>query len=172
MIYFQLFYEFFIIGLMAIGGGLVTIPFLIELSESRGWFSLTELTDMIAISESTPGAIGVNMSTFVGYNTGGPIGGIIATFGLTLPSFLILLMFSKYIMKYKFSPTFQSVLFGIRPAALALILYAGIVIAKLSLTNIKISLFALGFFLLMQIFKKSPILYIILGAISGIVFRL
>ena len=129
MIYWLLFSEFFMIGLLAIGGGLVTIPFLIELSNSRGWFSLAELTDMIAISESTPGPIGVNMSTFVGYNTGGILGGLTATAGLVLPSFLILLFFSRYILKYKNCMIFQSVLFGIRPASLALILYAGIVIA-------------------------------------------
>ena len=172
MIYFLLFYEFLLIGLMAIGGGLVTIPFLIELSETRGWFSLGELTDMIAISESTPGPIGVNMATFVGYKTADVWGGIIATFGLTLPSFLILLMFSKYIMKYKNCATFQNILFGIRPAALALILYAGIVIAKLSLTEWKIAGFTVVFFVLQYFFKKSPILYITLGAIAGMVFRL
>lgn len=172
MIYFLLFYEFFLIGLMAIGGGLVTIPFLINLSETRGWFSLSELTDMIAVSESTPGPIGVNMATFVGYKTADIWGGIVATFGLTLPSFLILLLFSKYIMQYKTCVTFQNILFGIRPAALALILYAGIVIAKLSLTNWKIAGFTAGFFILQYFFKKSPILYIILGAVTGIVFRL
>ena len=172
MIYFLLFSEFFIIGLMAIGGGMVTIPFLVELSETRNWFSLTELTDMIAVSESTPGPIGVNMSTFVGYKTAGITGGIIATFGLTLPSFLILLFFSKYIMKYKSHDVFQNILFGIRPAALALILYAGIVIAKLSFVNWKIAGFSLLLFILGYFYKKSPILYIMLGAIIGIIFRL
>ena len=172
MIYFWLFYEFFLIGLMAIGGGLVTIPFLVNLSETRAWFSLAELTDMIAISESTPGPIGVNMATFVGYKTGGILGGIVATFGLTLPSFLILLLFSKYVMQYKTCTTFQNVLFGIRPAALALILYAGVVIAKLSITNWKIAGFTVDFFILQYFFKKSPILYIILGALVGIIFRL
>lgn len=172
MIYFLLFYEFFLIGLMAIGGGLVTIPFLVELSETRAWFNLSELTDMIAISESTPGPIGVNMATFVGYKTADILGGIVATFGLTLPSFLILLLFSKYIMQYKNCSTFQNILFGIRPAALALILYAGIVIAKLSVTSWKIAGFTFGFFLLQYFFKKSPILYIIMGAVIGIVFRL
>jgi len=172
MIYFLLFYEFFLIGLMAIGGGLVTIPFLINLSETRGWFSLAELTDMIAISESTPGPIGVNTATFVGYKTTGVLGGVVATFGLTLPSFLILLMFSKYVMKYKMCAAFQNTLFGIRPAALALILYAGIAIAKLSLTNWKISFFAACFFILQYFFQKSPILYIFLGAIAGVIFKL
>jgi len=172
MIYFLLFYEFFLIGLMAIGGGLVTIPFLVDLSGTRGWFSLGELTDMIAVSESTPGPIGVNMATFVGYKTADILGGIVATFGLTLPSFLILMIFSKYVMKYKNCVTFQNILFGIRPAALALILYAGIVIAKLSITNWKIACFTVGFFVLQYFFKKSPILYIALGAVVGIVFRL
>lgn len=172
MIYFLLFYEFFLIGLMAIGGGLVTIPFLVDLSDTRGWFSLGELTDMIAVSESTPGPIGVNMATFVGHKVAGIFGGIVATFGLTLPSFLILLIFSKYVIKYKTCATFQNILFGIRPAALALILYAGIVIAKLSVTNWKIAGLTIAFFILQYFFQKSPILYIILGAIAGIILRL
>ena len=172
MIYFLLFYEFFLIGLLAIGGGLVTVPFLVNLSETRNWFSLAELTDMIAVSESTPGPIGVNMATFVGYKTADIFGGVVATFGLTLPSFIILLIFSRYIIQYKTCATFQNVMFGIRPAALALILYAGIVIAKLSLFNWKISLFTILFFISEYFIKKSPILYIVLGAIAGIVFRL
>jgi len=172
MIFWLLFYEFFMIGLLAIGGGLVTVPFLVELSKTQGWFSLAELTDMIAISESTPGPIGVNMSTFVGYNTAGIYGGIIATFGLVLPSFLILMLFSKYILKYKDSQIFQSVLFGIRPAALAMILYAGILIAKLSVNNWRIATVSCLIFLLAHFCKKSPILYIMLGAVAGIVLRL
>ncbi len=172
MIYWQLFYEFLTIGLVAIGGGLVTIPFLADLSEKFGWFSLDELTDIIAISEITPGTIGINVATFAGFKTGGIIGGIIATLGLALPAFIILLFFSNFILRYKSNPTFQSILFGIRPAAIALILYAGLVIAKLSLTEWKTQLLSLILLILSFIIKKSPIFYIAISAIAGIIFEM
>lgn len=172
MIYWLLFYEFLTIGLVAVGGGLVTIPFLAELSNKYGWYSLDELTDMIAVSEITPGTIGINMATFAGFKTGGSLGGIIATLGLALPAFLILLFFSKFIFKYKENPLFQSVLFGIRPAAIALILYAGWVIAKLSLTEWKTQLLSLILLVLSFVIKKSPLIYIVIGAAAGIFFDL
>ena len=84
MILLQLFYEFFKIGLFAIGGGLVTIPFLYDLASKTGWFSSNVLVDMIAIGESTPGAIGVNMSTYVGYHTNGIVGGCLKKLKLFL----------------------------------------------------------------------------------------
>lgn len=172
MIYFLLFMEFFKIGSLAFGGGLVTVPFLMELSKTKNWFSLEQLADMIAISESTPGPIGVNMATFAGFVTSGVFGSLIATLGLVLPAFLVLLLFSKYIIKYKDTPIFNNFLSGIRPAALALILYAGIVIAKLSIVDEKTGLFALLFFVLVYFSKLSPIVFIIVGAICGVVFEM
>ncbi len=172
MIYWQLFYEFFTIGLVAIGGGLVTIPFLADLSEKYGWYSLEQLTDMIAVSEVTPGTIGMNIATFAGYQTSGICGGIVATLGLALPALLILLFFSNYIIKYKENPVFKSILFGIRPAAIALILYAGWVIAKLSLTEWKTQLLATLLLVVSFIIKKSPLFYIVIGAVAGVVFAL
>ena len=172
MIYWQLFYEFFTIGLVAIGGGLVTIPFLADLSEKYGWYSLEELTDMIAVSEVTPGTIGINIATFAGYQTSGVFGGIIATLGLALPAFLILLFFSDFIVKYKENPNFKSILFGIRPAAIALILYAGWVIAKLSLTEWRTQALAAVLLILSFIIKKSPLVYIVIGAVAGVAFGL
>ena len=78
MIYLLLFFEFFKIGLLAVGGGLVTVPFLFDLSEAYGWFSTSDLANMIAVSESTPGPIGVNMATFAGYNACGIMGALLA----------------------------------------------------------------------------------------------
>ena len=172
MIYFLLFVEFFKIGALAFGGGLVTVPFLVELSKTKNWFSLEQLANMIAISESTPGPIGVNMATFAGFVTSGVFGSLIETLGLVLPAFLVLLLFSKYIIKYKDTPIFNNFLSGIRPAALALILYAGIVIAKLSIVDEKTGLFALLFFVLVYFSKLSPIVFIIVGAICGVVFEM
>ena len=86
MIFLRLFFEFFKVGLFAIGGGLATIPFLSDMGARTGWFSAGDLANMIAISESTPGPIGVNMATYVGFHTGGVLGGAAATLGLVCPS--------------------------------------------------------------------------------------
>ena len=92
MIYLSLFYEFFKAGLFAVGGGLATIPFMKEIALKTGWFTLSQLTDMIAVSESTPGPMGVNCATYVGYETAGLLGGVIATLGLIAPSIIIIII--------------------------------------------------------------------------------
>ena len=89
MIYLRLFWEFMKIGLFAVGGGMATLPFLKELGERTGWFAQDLITDMIAISESTPGPIGINMATYVGCNTAGFLGGVIATLGEMFPALII-----------------------------------------------------------------------------------
>ena len=104
MIYLQLFYEFFKTGLFAIGGGLATLPFLQEMSARTGWFSLSELQDMIAVSESTPGPIGVNMATYAGFTSAGIPGAFCATLGLILPSFIIILIVAGFLKRFKDSP--------------------------------------------------------------------
>ena len=86
MIFLQLFYEFFKTGLFAVGGGLATLPFLEDISQRTGWFTSAQLADMLAISESTPGPIGVNMATYVGFETAGILGSLCATVGLVMPS--------------------------------------------------------------------------------------
>ena len=95
-----LFLEFFKTGLFSVGGGLATLPFLYEISDSTGWFSHADIADMIAISESTPGAIGINMSTYAGYKTMGFAGGIIATIALALPSFIVILIVAAFLKKF------------------------------------------------------------------------
>ncbi len=101
MIYIQLFYEFFKTGLFAIGGGMATLPFLYDMADKTGWFTAEQLSDMIAISESTPGPIGVNMATYVGYTTGGVIGGIIATIGLITPSIIIIIIIAFFLKSFR-----------------------------------------------------------------------
>ena len=92
MIYLRLFYAFFKTGLFSIGGGLATLPFLYEMAEKYSWFTEEDIANMLAIAESTPGPIGVNMATYVGIQTGGILGGFWATFALVLPSFIIILL--------------------------------------------------------------------------------
>ena len=121
MIYLQLFFEFFKTGLFAIGGGLATLPFLQEMSARTGWFTLTELQDMIAVSESTPGPIGVNMATYCGFTTAGIPGAVIATLGLVMPSFIVILIVAGFLKRFKDSPVVAAAFSGLRPASTALI---------------------------------------------------
>ena len=172
MIYGVLFFEFFKIGLFAIGGGLVTIPFLFDLSQRFDWFSMAELTNMVAVSESTPGPIGINMATFAGFSAAGLAGGIFATVGLVLPSVVIMILIAKMMAKYSCNVRVQNILGGIRPAVLALILFAGLQIAKIALTGSAELLFFAAFLAMIRIWKKSPILYICLSAVLGIIFQM
>lgn len=173
MIYLVLFWEFFKIGLMAIGGGLVTIPFLMDLTDKYNWFTRTQLADMIAVSESTPGPVGVNMATYAGFNTAGLWGGIVATSGLVFPSLIIIILISRYVLKYKSCLMFQNILLGIRPAVLALILYAGYILAELAITDLKTGIIgALSFLIIHRFNKWHPIVFILCGAIIGVLFKL
>ena len=165
MIYWLLFYEFFKIGLFAIGGGLVTVPFLFDLTARYDWFTTQELADMIAVSESTPGPLGVNMATYVGYSTAG-IGGALAA------SVIIIVMIAKLLRRFGSSSCLQDLLGGVRPAVLALILFAGIAIAKLAWVSWENALIGLAFLAAIHWVKGHPIVYICLGAIVGLVLRL
>lgn len=172
MIYWLLFYEFFKIGLFAIGGGLVTVPFLFNLSEAYGWFSAKELTDMIAVAEATPGPLGVNMATFAGFSTAGVWGAIVATLGLITPSIIIIIMVAKLMDKYQCNIRVQTMLAGIRPAVLALILFAGISIAEMAIDDMLAGLVFAVLLTSIRFWKKSPIFYLCISALLGIMLQL
>lgn len=172
MIYLLLLCEFLKIGLLAVGGGLVTIPFLINLSGKYDWFSLSELTDMIAVSESTPGPIGINMATYVGYHTAGIFGAVVATLGLVLPSLIVIIAIARYLFSESKSRFLHQMLFGIRPAVLALILYAGFELAKLAIVDWKTAAVAVISFGMIRLLKWHPIVFILLAAVCGIALQL
>ena len=172
MIYLLLLGEFFKIGLMAIGGGMVTIPFLLDLADKYDWYTKADLLNMIAISESTPGPVGVNMATYVGYITGGVWGSVVATLGLVLPSLIIIIIIAKYLYSKDTDSLIQRLLFGVRPAVVALIFYAGWELARLSLVDYKSVGSAACSLLFIRILKWHPIVYICMSAIIGIVFKL
>ncbi len=167
-----LFIEFFKIGLFAIGGGLVTVPFLFNLAEKYDWFSKPELTNMIAVSESTPGPLGINMATFAGFNTAGVTGASLAVLGLVLPSVIIMIGVAKMMDKYSCNIRVKNILEGIRPAVLALILFAGLQVGRIAITGSMEILFFVALLAMMRIWKKSPILYLCLAAALGIVFKI
>ena len=149
MIYLQLFYEFFKTGLFAIGGGLATLPFLSDMAERTGWFTQSQLADMLAVSESTPGPVGVNMATYVGFETAGVLGAIVATLGLVFPSIVIILV----IANNKFV---DAAFYGLRPASTAMVASAGIGVVLLSLVDTSAS--GLAFFRWKEIALAAVIL--------------
>ena len=102
MAFLQLMYEFFKTGLFSVGGGLATLPFLYEMSNNHpDWFTHADIADMIAVSESTPGAIGINMSTYAGYKVAGIPGGILASFALALPCVIIILIIARFLARFR-----------------------------------------------------------------------
>lgn len=126
MIYFTLFYTFFLIGLFTFGGGYAMIPMITEQVTSRGWMELSELQNFIAISEMTPGPFAINIATFIGSKTGGIFGAICATFGVVLPSLIIIILVAFILNKFLENKYVKGALFGVRPVVLALILSTAI----------------------------------------------
>ena len=133
MLYLQLFLEFFKTGLFAVGGGMATLPFLYDISDKTNWFTHAQLADMIAVSESTPGPIGVNMATYVGYlKGGGALGAIVATLGLITPCVIIILIVAAFLKAFRDSKYVAGAFYGLRPASTALITAAGLAVVKIS----------------------------------------
>lgn len=184
MIFLQLFYEFFKIGLFAVGGGMATIPFLQRLSVSSGWYSQALISDMIAISESTPGPIGINMATYVGYHVAGLFGGMVATMGVVCPAVIIVTLVSKSLEKFSNNKQVDYIFYGLRPAVTGLIAAAGYSVVKVALMNQaafseshsllalfcwnKLIYCAIVFFAIRK-FKKHPVLYILVSAAVGLI---
>ena len=135
MIYIRLFFEFCKVGLFAVGGGLATIPFLSDLGSRTGWFTSGQLADMIAVSESTPGPVGVNMATYAGYTAAGVPGGIVSTLGLVFPSLIIILIVAGFLNRFRESRIVDAVYYGLRAASVALITAALLQVAEIALMN-------------------------------------
>lgn len=180
MIYFQLFFEFAKIGLFNFGGGMAAIPFLQDLSVRTGWYTLSQLTDFIAISESTPGPMAVNVATYRGYQTAGILGGVVATFGLIFPAFFVMTLIAKFLDKFKGNKYVDWAFYGLRPCVLALIASALISIVKVTLFTGTIALSAVDFkaagifaliFILLNLKplkKVHPVAFLALSAVLGI----
>ena len=185
MIFLQLFYEFFKTGLFAVGGGLATLPFLEDISQRTGWFTSAQLADMLAISESTPGPIGVNMATYVGFETAGILGALCATVGLVMPSVIIIVLVSKVLEKFRSNTYVEAAFYGLRPASVAMVASAGIGVAMTTLLNLTASGFAVlrwrelvlaAVIVVLTNFvpkvkKFHPIVFIALAAAVGIIFK-
>lgn len=136
MLYVRLFYEFFKIGLFAVGGGLATLPFLSELAQWTGWYTGAQLADMVAIAESTPGPIGVNMATYAGYQAGGVLGSAVATLGLVIPSVIVILLIARALNRFSCSPVVAGLFCGLRPASVAMIASAFVGLVMITLVHV------------------------------------
>lgn len=177
MIYVQLFWEFFKTGLFAVGGGMATVPFLFDISARTQWFTSSELANMIAISESTPGPIGINMATYVGYETAGVFGGLIATLGLVTPSIIIIIIVASVLSHLNENPLVKSLFKYLRPAVIGLLLSAFWRLVPLtffdSVNNkvliVPVVAFAVLLFCRIKWKKIHPIIWICVGAVFGIV---
>lgn len=135
MIYLRLFWEFFKTGLFSVGGGMATVPFLYKMSEQTGWFSASQLADMIAVSESTPGPIGVNMATYVGYTTAGVAGSLVATLGLVTPEIIVILLIAKILERFRQNRYVDAAFYGLRACSVGLIAAAAMLVIKISMFN-------------------------------------
>ena len=182
----RLIYEFAKTGLFSVGGGLATLPFLYEMSDKTGWFSHADIADMIAVSESTPGAIGINMSTYAGFKTAGIPGGILATLGLAIPSVIVILLIAKFLKHFRENPYVDGAFYGLRPASIAMITAAGINVAKVALIDLpafsatgmvsdlfvwKACILAILIFIGQRKLKWNPVIFIAISAVIGIIFR-
>ena len=169
MIYFNLFKEFFKIGILSFGGGYATLPFLYHIADQYHWYSINELTQMLAIASITPGPVGINMATYAGMKTHGIITAIIATFAIILPSLFLVIAISKLLRKFSDNFYVKSAIYGLKPASCALIAAVAIRLIKSSVN----SLYALTIFLpLLIIFclkkNKSPIFYLAISGLAGL----
>ena len=191
MIYLRLFWEFFKVGLFSIGGGLATLPFLYSLGAKTGWFGTADVANMLAVSESTPGPIGVNMATYVGYDCGGILGGVIATLGLVAPSVIVIVLIAMALQAFRTNRYVDGAFYTLRPASTGLIAAAGWSVFTLVLINWdaftasgsvlsllrwkNLLLFAVIWVLtnlVKPVKKLHPVVFLALAAVVGIVFRL
>lgn len=189
MMLLRLFWEFFKTGLFAVGGGMATLPFLYNISDSTGWFTHAQLADMIAVSESTPGPIGVNMATYVGFTTAGIPGAVIATVGLVTPSVIIILLIARVLAAFRQNKYVDAAFYGLRPCSVGLIAAAGLMVVKIALFdfdlfyqtgrlldvfNLKALILAAVLLILTrgvkQLKKLHPVIFILASAVIGIVF--
>ena len=188
-LYLRLVWEFFKTGLFAVGGGMATLPFMYDISDKTGWFTHSMLADMVAVSESTPGPIGVNMATYVGFVTGGIPGSVVATVGLVTPSVIVILLIARVLKAFRENQYVDAGFYGLRPCSVGLIAAAGVLVIKLALFNtelyastgalldlfnFKALILAAVLLVATRCIKKlkglHPIVFILASAVIGIVF--
>ena len=195
MILLEMFFRFFFVGLFSVGGGLATLPFLTSMGEATGWFTQTDISNMVAISESTPGPLGINMATYIGYQIGsqhstlfGFLGTLIAPLGIVTPSVIVILIISRVLMKFRDSKYVEFAFYGLRAASVGLITSACLGVAKIAFLNSEVAFNAenllsvfdyksiiLSVLILIGVTKCKkihPIVFILISAVVGIIFQM
>ncbi len=178
-----MFFEFMKIGLFAVGGGPATLPYLMELTEKYDWYTMQDLTNMIAVSESTPGPLGLNMATYAGFKTLGTFGGIVSTLGLVLPSIVVICLIAKFLDNFNENKFVQGAFTGIRPAVAAIIAASVLGVCKVSLFAendgvytpifkiIVLCAIVFGLLQVKKLQKYHPAWWLLFAAVIGIVLR-
>ena len=174
----SLFWEFLKIGLFCVGGGMAALPFLYDLGDKTGWYTSTQVLDMLAVSESTPGPFAVNVSTYVGAELAGLPGAFCATLGVVLPSFLIILLVARFYAAFRSSAIISGAMSGLRPAVIGMIGAAAVSVGQTVFAPDGVQALAgyplacsLAIFVLMAFLthrKLHPIAIILLSALLGI----
>ncbi|MGM0901252.1 MAG: chromate transporter [Bacillota bacterium] len=177
MIFIQLFRLFFFIGLFSFGGGYAMLPLIEQEVLLRNWMTTEEFTDMITLSSMLPGSVGINAATFIGYQTGGVYGALVATFGMILPSLLLVLLLDHFLIRFQQSQAIIDAFYGLRPVIIGLIFYSAIrfttsmqVLTIINWESVCFVLIFLSTFLLLITKKMHPIMIIFLSGICGAVF--
>ncbi len=191
----ELFGRFFFVGLFSVGGGLATLPFLTSMGEATGWFTQMDISNMVAISESTPGPLGINMATYIGYQVldeygmgFGALGSVVASIGLTMPALVTILIIMKVLEKFRSSKYVEYTFYGLRAASVGLITSACLGVAKIAYYNSELMTETGNFFMAVDYksiilsilvfigvtkFKKiHPIAFIAASAVVGIIFKM
>lgn len=167
MIYLQLFWEFFKIGLFSFGGGYATLPFLFHIAEVQKWYTPQQLSDMIAVSSITPGPVGVNVATYAGFMTTGILGSLLATTAVILPSYILIIIISKLLNKFRENKKVQAAIYGLKPAGCGLLTAVGFNMLKDSFSIKGLVLLAILIFLGIHK-KRDPLFYLAISAVAGL----
>lgn len=169
----KLYFVFLKIGTFSFGGGYAMLPFMKrEIVENNCWISMSQFSDIIGISQMTPGPVAINSATFVGYKVGGVGGSLVATLGVITTSFILVTIINKILDKFKESITVKAMLAGMRPILIALIIYAFIDLAKESYVDLKSIIITIIIGIILVSKKVHPILVIVIAAILGLIFYL
>ena len=168
MIYLLLVYEFFKTGLFSFGGGYATIPFLYHISETYGWYSVKELTQMIAVASVTPGPVGINVATLAGIKTTGIVGAMLATIAEVLPSFFFVILVSKILNKFRENFYVKALLDSLKPVCCALLASVSIGLLKPQLFDIKAMMLLAVLLIISWKSKKSPLFYMLIAGVIGV----
>ena len=171
MIYLLLIYEFFKIGIFSFGGGYATIPFLYHISEIYNWYSINDLTDMIAIASITPGPVGINVATFAGLKCGGILGAVFATTSEILPSLFFVIIVSKILKKFNENFYVKSAIETLKPISCAMLIAVSIGLIKSNISDVKAIILLILLIIISLKSKKDPLFYMIIAGCTGVLLR-